>query len=52
MKRRFPKEVAWAEFAASLTGDSGKRLAKLWTSKGKRATHKRERREAKKEAQP
>lgn len=50
VKRRLPKDVAWAQFAAREGGPArGRYLAKLWTSKGKRSTHKRERREGKRD---
>jgi hypothetical protein len=37
MKRRLPKDARYAP---------SRRLQKLWTARAKRATHKRERREA------
>lgn len=47
MKRRYPKDVVFASLHGEYNKGRARFLAKLWTSKGKRATHRRERREAK-----
>lgn len=49
MKRRYPKDVVFASLHGEYDKARARYLAKLWTSKGKRATHKRERREAKRD---
>ncbi len=46
MKRRLPKGVMWA-----LDGSISKETLHRWVSRAKRATHKRERREGRREGQ-
>ncbi len=47
MKRRYPKSVKYAVDGPN--GRPAKEIRKRWTSREKRRTHKRERREGKRE---
>lgn len=52
MKRRWPREVGFYQFGFSpwLDDERKHRLLHQWTSKEKRRTHKRERREGRAQA--